>query len=222
MFNYRWGLKPFSMSKLSYQGYISKFHYIRYFPHNYPMVFGMGIGGLKTGLVDFFVQYSLENQNIDNINWERVKYFTIFGTLYLGGFQYLLYVPFFGKLFPNMIRFSKLKIKDKMKDNIGISQSLSQVFIDQFVHHPFIYFPVFYVSKQLFMSNDKSLKSINCGIDLYKNNLMNDLGKLWKLWIPFQLFNFIVNPLWMRVPFTALVSVVWTGILSFSRGGQYN
>ena len=40
----------------------------------------------------------------------------------------------------------------------------------------------------------------------------------WMLFVPAAFFNFGFSPLWLRVPFNASVSFVWTMILSSRRG----
>ena len=45
-----------------------------------------------------------------------------------------------------------------------------------------------------------------------------DVPAIWSFWVPVQTLNFLVSPLWARVPVTAAASLLWTSYVSFSRG----
>jgi hypothetical protein len=51
------------------------------------------------------------------------------------------------------------------------------------------------------------------------DNAHEDLPAIWSLWVPAQLVNFGFSPLWLRVPFVAVVSAIWTAFVSVKRGG---
>lgn len=54
----------------------------------------------------------------------------------------------------------------------------SQVFLDQCVHHPLIYFPFFYVMKDAIMSDKPDpVRAVN----QYRENCKEDLFALWKV-----------------------------------------
>jgi len=178
----------------------------------------MGFSCLKTGGVDLFVQTQVEGKELKDVDRRRCLFFTSFGILYLGGVQYAIYVPIFGRLFPNMISFSKKSLVNKLRDKHGMRQVGYQVVLDQFVHHPLLYFPTFYVFKQIVDSDFIDRSTIRMGLGRYVENYRVDLPKLWTLWIPATIINFMFNPIWMRIPFTATISVVWTGIMSMLRG----
>lgn len=72
--------------------------------------------------------------------------FASFGFIYLGGVQYAIYVPFFGRLFPGTAAFVAKPLREKLKDTKGILGTMAQVFLDQAVHHPLMYFPAFYAT----------------------------------------------------------------------------
>ena len=97
-------------------------------------------------------------------------------------------------------------------------QCAGQVFIDQAVHHPFMYFPAFYCTKELVMhpENPDLLKALTD----YKNNMKEDLLALWKVWVPGTIINFAFMPMYARIPFVAGISLLWTCILSTMRGGD--
>lgn len=185
-------------------------------PIQYPFAFGVGISTVKTSFSDLLVQKVVENKK--EIDWNRNMAFCTFGFFYLGGVQYALYVPIFGRLFPNAAPFAAKTMRQKMKDTKGQIALFSQVFLDQCVHHPLLYFPVFYMTKEIVTSkgNPDFIKALS----LYKENMIEDLKALWKIWVPATLVNFAVMPMWARIPTVAATSMIWTCILSAMRGGD--
>jgi len=53
----------------------------------------------------------------------------------------------------------------------------------------------------------------------YQRNLVSDNLAIWGLWIPADLIIYAV-PVWMRLPLNHAVSLAWTMILSWMRGGE--
>lgn len=180
-----------------------------------PFLFGMGYSCFKTSFCDLMVQKVVEKR--ETIDWKRNAVFGSFGLFYLGGVQYTLYVPIFSRLFPNASTFAAKSLSEKVKDLPGIRNLVSQVFIDQFVHHPLLYFPVFYTLKDIVVSEKPDPVA---ALNLYRKNMQEDLVALWKLWVPTTFLNFAFMPMWARIPWVATTSLVWTCILSAMRGGQ--
>lgn len=77
------------------------------------------------------------------------------------------------------------------------------------VHHPLMYFPAFYCTKELVMADKPDFGKV---IADYKQNMKEDLLALWKIWLPATLFNFAFMPMHLRIPFAAGVSLLWTGV----------
>lgn len=189
-------------------------------PAKYPFAFGVVLSGTKTSAVDLLVQKVVEQK--EQIDWRRNAAFASFGFVYLGGIQYALYVPIFGRLFPNAANFAAKPFRQKIKDIKGLRTLGMQLFLDQCVHHPMMYFPAFYVTKELVMSNsnDGGKPDFNRAIAEYRNNFKDDMVALWKIWVPATLVNFAFMPMYMRIPYTAGVSMLWTCVLSAMRGGD--
>jgi len=179
------------------------------------MSFGVVISTIKTSVSDLLVQKVVEQRA--EVDWKRNAAFATFGCFYLGGVQYLIYVPLFGRLFPNAAQFASKPLREKVKDFKGIRDLLGQVFLDQCVHHPFMYFPAFYCTKELVMQEKPSLPRV---LGEYRANMKDDLIALWKVWVPSTLLNFAFMPMWARIPWVAGTSLVWTCILSAMRGGD--
>ena len=188
-------------------------------PAKYPFAFGVLISGFKTSFSDLLVQ-KVVNQN-EQIDWRRNAAFATFGFIYLGGIQYALYVPIFGRLFPNMAKFTAKPLKEKLKDIPGLCNVGLQTFLDQCVHHPLLYFPTFYITKEIVMGGaDGKKPDISRVLTNYRDNMKEDLIALWKIWVPAMFFNFAVMPMHLRIPFTAGISLGWTCVLSAMRGGD--
>jgi len=185
------------------------------YPKYHPVKFGLGFSCLKTSFADFIVQRYVEGRK--NLDIHRNIAFGAFGLFYLGGVQYFLYVPVFRRLFPYALTWGEKTIKSKIQDRKGLWTMMKQVFIDQCVHHPFSYFPCFYITKAIVTGGTLQNAKEN-----YKKNIFDDMVALWKVWIPATIINFTVSPFWFRIPFVACTSLLWTCILSTMRGATDN
>jgi len=180
-----------------------------------PFAFGMAYSCFKTVGCDIMVQKVVEKR--ETLDVRRTAAFGTFGLFYLGGVQYALYVPIFSRLFPNAATFASKTLSQKMQDGAGIRTLVAQVFLDQFVHHPLLYFPVFYTIKDLVTSDTPDpVRAVNT----YRDNMKEDLVALWKVWVPTTFLNFAFMPMWARIPWVASTSLVWTCILSSMRGSS--
>lgn len=188
---------------------------LTHIPIEYPFAFGVVFSGIKTSFSDLLVQKVVERR--EHIDWRRNGAFAAFGFIYLGGVQYALYVPIFGRLFPGAAAFAAKSIRDKVRDVRGMFQLVAQVFIDQCVHHPLMYFPVFYCTREVVMQQEPNIRKC---LEEYRNNLREDLMALWTIWVPATAVNFAFMPMYARIPFVATVSLLWTCILSSMRGGD--
>ena len=166
----------------------------------HPVATGVWTSGLKTSAADAFAQKVLEGR--EEMDWKRHATFCTFGFLYLGGFQYWLYnVKFTQWCGPITSRFGH-KASAPIK-----------TFIDQAIHHPFMYFPTFYAIKASVTG-----KPMSYAVDKYKSEIWTSVKTLWTVWVPLQLINFAFVPRHLRVPYVAGVSFGWTMILSVMQG----
>jgi predicted amino acid-binding ACT domain protein len=195
---------------------MSMFSHLKSVPLKYPMAFGAGLSCVKTSGSDLLVQKVVEQR--DEIDWKRNIAFGSFGLCYLGVVQYSIYVTLFGRMFPNAASFAAKSIRDKVHDVRGMATLGAQVFLDQCVHHPLLYFPVFYLTKELVVNSDKP--NVRKCLTDYWNNMSEDLSALWKIWVPCTIVNFAFMPMHLRIPFTAGVSMIWSCVLSAMRGGD--
>jgi glycine cleavage system regulatory protein len=188
-------------------------HRILTYPKRHPVIFGVGFSCVKTSFADYLVQKHIERRK--EIDLRRNLAFGLFGFFYLGGIQYAIYVPGFRRLFPLAERFALLKFRDKLRDMKGMLSMATQVVLDQCLHHPFLYFPVFYMLKTTVQGGTPW-----DGLTRYSSNVKEDLLALWKVWVPATILNFTFSPMWLRIPFVATTSLLWTCILSAMRGAS--
>jgi hypothetical protein len=179
----------------------------------HPFKFGCVFSCAKTSFSDWLVQTYIERR--ERIDWKRNLTFASFGFVYLGGVQYALYVPIFGRMFPNAASYAGKSLGSKLADAAGSRSMVAQVVIDQFIHHPFLYFPAFYSIKEVVNGG-----LVADGLAKYQRNYKEDLVALWKLWVPSTILNFAFMPMHMRIPWVATTSLFWTCILSYMRGSE--
>lgn len=166
----------------------------------HPFTCGVVTSGVKTSAADIFAQKVIERR--DEIDWNRHAVFCAFGFTYLGAFQYWLYnIKFTQMCGPITARFGH-KLTAPVK-----------VFLDQFIHHPFCYFPVFFTLKTLVQG-----KPLSAAVDKYRSDVWESCKALWSVWVPAQLVNFAFVPRHMRIPMVAGVSFAWCIILSVMQG----
>jgi hypothetical protein len=91
----------------------------------YPFAFGMTISTFKTSASDLLVQKVVEQK--EQVDWKRNAAFAAFGCFYLGGVQYMIYVPLFSRIFPNAASFAAKGLREKLKDVKGMGAVAGQV-----------------------------------------------------------------------------------------------
>jgi hypothetical protein len=180
-------------------------------PTRHPFAFGVVISGVKTGGVDAFVQFAVEKK--ERLDLKRVSTFFVFGSLFTGAWQYMLFVKLMPRLIPGAFVFAAKPMTEKVKDTKGIVGVLQQCFVENAINNPVLYFPCFYMMKEYIDG-----QPLVNGIHRYRKNLYEDVPAIWAVWVPAQLINFSFSPPWFRVPFCAAVSCLWTGYVSYTRG----
>lgn len=169
-----------------------------------PFTTGFVTTGLKTTAADAFAQLVVEKK--EKIDWRRNAMFTMFGFCYLGGFQYWLYNVQFTKWCGTIKKYS---------GHLGAAPV--KTFIDQFIHHPTLYFPVFYSLKAT-VEGRPIITGEDSAMSRYSREYWDCWKACWSIWVPCTLFNFTFNPRHLRIPFVAATSFVWTISLSVMQG----
>ena len=185
-----------------------------------PFWFQMIVGTAKTAACDLLIQVYVEKR--DSIDWKRNAVFMAFGSVYLSGFQYLLYSIWMPRLFPNAVAFANLPFRAKLRDMAGLRTLAKQVAFDNFVHNPIVYFPVFYCLKSLLdakVEGQSAVAAVQEQLGTYKRHFAVDNLSMCALVIPGDILAFGA-PMWLRLPASHAVSFAWVCYLSFLRGGS--
>ena len=190
---------------------------LKTYSSRHPIIFGSIIAALKTGFADYLTQTCVEGS--ENVDWRRVSMFTTFGLIYLGGVSYFLYVPVTTRLlFPKARQFVNLSFRKKLRCTSGQLTVLKQVVTDLYIFAPLGYFSVFYLIKEKAYSDKPTW--LQDAYRTYRQNIWNDLISYTVCWGPALSLNFGLCPMHMRVPFIALVSLLWTMYVSSVRGSE--
>jgi hypothetical protein len=79
-----------------------------------------------------------------------------------------------------------------------------------FVLSPFVYYPLFYIFKDV----AAGCFQLRSSISQYRSEFWPQMRLLWAFWFPANLISFTVVPTHLRVAFSAFVGTVWVFALS--------
>lgn len=213
------------------------------FPRRWPFVTNVLLATVKTGVADVVVQLGTRGcrseaakeadaaggagAGVDSspivrhgIDWKRAAFFASFGFMYVGLIEWFFYVDVFIYLCPLAIGFANEPWYKKVHDGAGMADLSKQVFLDNFVHNVFIYFPIFYMLKAIVLLGGKQesiTKKAEKGLQMYWDNIVWDNLKYMAIWIPGDYLVYAV-PMWLRMPVNHGISFAWTMLLSCTRG----
>jgi len=187
-------------------------------PMRRPRTFNAVMATTKTWLADLVVQCAeIRTGAKEQVDKTRSFAFALFGFLYVGLFQWVLYVSFMAWVAPNAIVFSNEPIRLKIHDWNGQEDLLKQVLVDNLFLNAFCYFPAFYMLKEFVSSGCSSPSSLLDGLRRYKGNFASDNVMSMVFWFPGDFLAFAA-PMYMRLPLDHCVSFIWTMVLSYRRG----
>lgn len=194
------------------------------------------------------VQTTVERRSWSEIDWARNAVFVLFGFTYLGIIQWLLYVKWAKRMFKHMEHFCSLPLREKIRHGPGLRDMAALIALDFFVYQPVLYWPSFYVFKQVvselgFDDTDDGISSshpdgtspplistshdgageallriLRGAFHRYRETWFQDNFGMCAFWLPLDLVIYSV-PLHLRLPLNHAASFVWTAIVSFFRGG---
>lgn len=128
--------------------------------------------------------------------------------MWAGGAQYAL----FNKLFPRILPGLTAR-------NPHVKSALSAAVLDNFVHIPVFYLPVFYTVQQVALHPERPpMENVREASRLHRENIFWDQVRNVTIMMPVQIANFKLNPPHLRVPTVLLAGVVWVVALSVTRG----
>mmetsp|Transcript_53189 Transcript_53189/g.122217 ORF Transcript_53189/g.122217 Transcript_53189/m.122217 type:complete len:187 (-) Transcript_53189:179-739(-) len=161
----------------------------------YPLAVACASTTLKTTSADVIVQTFIERR--EKLDYKRTAAFTIFGCGWMGAGQYFVYCKLLEALLPART----------------VSAALGKMSLDQFIHVPFVFMPIFYLTDACVQG-----EGISYARQKYENEIVETMTANWQLWLPAQFIGFRFVPPHVRVPYVACVSFVWTMILSMLQG----
>mmetsp|Transcript_67168 Transcript_67168/g.160869 ORF Transcript_67168/g.160869 Transcript_67168/m.160869 type:complete len:308 (+) Transcript_67168:162-1085(+) len=193
------------------------------FPERRPRTFNVIMATFKTWLADLIVQLGqVKTGAAPSIDWRRSACFATFGFIYVGMMQWFFYVTIFTFLCPHAIEFANAPWEVKLHDRAGRIDLLKQVCYDNFLLQAFVYFPVFYILKELMQTGPFAALEKNIArsaMQKYRENFYKDNLTSLSVWLPLD-FVVFAAPIYWRLPLDHLVSFMWTMLLSLARGGN--
>ena len=185
----------------------------------YPILFGAFVSAAKGGGADVFVQTAMEGKTLAEWDWKRTAVFTTFGFGYVGIGQYFLLGRLPYMMFPNAGRYAAKSLAAKCRDLVGTRNLFLQVAWDQLLIAPTMFLPIYYIVKELGLSPQPTVReTVSHALQTWRTNLWEDCRTSWAVWIPFNILNYAFLPLHLRIPCMACCSMVYTVILSTTRG----
>lgn len=172
----------------------------------YPTVTGVVVTLVRTAPCDIFSQLYIEQKK--EIDWGRFAGFMIFGGLYVGVFQTFLYRYIINAA--NITAITGLTGKAP----IVVINAL----IDTFIHAPFLYLPVFWLTMKAMASGDPVETWIPDTFTKWKAQCFDVSVASAVLWLPAQIVNFYFMPQHLIVPFINVVGAFWVVYLSLNEG----
>jgi len=189
------------------------------FPERKPRTFNVALATAKTWLADAVVQLGSRGGGGGawSFDWNRSAAFAAFGFFYVGCLGWFFYVSVFTVVCPHAITFANAPFDAKLHDGPGQVDLFKQVLLDNFIVDTLIYFPVFYVIKEMIYFNCCGLSAVASGLSKYRKNFREDNLAGWAIWIPTD-FLIYAAPMYLRMPLDHGVSFLWTMLLSYMRG----
>lgn len=184
-----------------------------------PLAFAAFCGCLKDAGCDFATQRAITpDQPWD---WRRTAIFAVFGTVFVGAWQYALFSVALPRFGPSVSAgFASAPLATKLRDTASLRTVAAFVVLENAVNQPLLYFPTLYsIKHSLEHAGSASLaESAVAGARRARELCYEDNAASIKVWGPVTLINGLCMPLWARVPFMTACGCGWTCWVSFARG----
>ena len=157
---------------------------------------------------DVFLHFFKTVENKEEVDIRRATVFTAFGALFCGAWQYGLFVKLMPWLCPNAVSFAGKSIRAKLKDVPGMKQLAIQVFIENGINNPILYYPTFYSIKVCMhgsrcrinvLENTANTTSVSTGTSYFILNLS-------LLFLPE--FSLLIFPVERTLPFIIIITII--------------
>uniref|UniRef100_A0A7S3PIC4 Peroxisomal membrane protein MPV17 n=1 Tax=Aplanochytrium stocchinoi TaxID=215587 RepID=A0A7S3PIC4_9STRA len=141
-----------------------------------------------------------ERETSASFDIRRTFSFSVFTGLYIGGACNAIY-----KIYPHVARMIS-KGRKPSDRTVGLVSTL----LDNFVHVPTLYLPIFYISTNLMQGANAEFAK-----ESLANNYFTSLVSCWGFWIPVQFLIFSAVPSVHRVKCVATGDFLWNVALSY-------
>eukprot|EP00441_Pelagodinium_beii_P020017 CAMPEP_0197662026 /NCGR_PEP_ID=MMETSP1338-20131121/51875_1 /TAXON_ID=43686 ORGANISM="Pelagodinium beii, Strain RCC1491" /NCGR_SAMPLE_ID=MMETSP1338 /ASSEMBLY_ACC=CAM_ASM_000754 /LENGTH=257 /DNA_ID=CAMNT_0043239703 /DNA_START=238 /DNA_END=1008 /DNA_ORIENTATION=- len=191
------------------------------FPERKPWLFNVLVATFKTWMADFVVQVSEASSIAERggsfawFNSQRSFTFAMFGLIYVGLIEWVLYVSTLSVALPHAVVFGNEPLADKMNDSVGQADLLIQICYDNFLVNPLVYFPIFYLIKGTMAARcsgktpeNGSPSSMAAGLARYGENFWADNLTSCVVWVPVDFLVFAA-PMYLRMPLSHAFSFLW-------------
>lgn len=159
---------------------------------------------LRYMIGDLLVQKVTTDEDIDPV---RTLLFGTFGMAYASTIGYTVYNRLYAcRLF--------------------VGRPLLTAAVDVVTHMPLLYFPAFYIIREMALCPDRRLITeqplslIKSGLATARQNSFDDIKAGVGFWFPCHVVNFMFFPLHLRQPIMAFVGLAWAMLLSTMRGSK--
>lgn len=170
-----------------------------------PFAFAVGFSTVKAGSADVFTQTVIEGKQ--ELDHPRIGTFVLFGCLYSGTFQYLLWNMVFERLWPGA----------------SVAMNLSKIAATNLISDPVFFFPAFYIIREALATEAADLRSsvvVPNALRKYQENIWQDVTMGWSVWVPGHVVTYFLLPIHLRLPWVATASFSYLSLLSYLRGSE--
>ena len=175
----------------------------------HPILFASFFACIKNSVADYTIQKAQQIENKTQhtqINIKRNIIFALFGLIHVGAGQYIILNKIIPRIIPSL-----------NKIPTPTHSTLKAIILDQFIHVPLIYFPLFYTFKEIGESTSTHPPSKINIINNYKSNFKDDMIISASIFMPIQYINFKYIPKYYRVPILSSCGFLYAMLLSHLR-----
>ena len=164
-----------------------------------PFLGACAVATVKTTSADVMVQTVVEGRSLEQIDQRRLCAFSIFGCLWMGAGQYVLFCQVFEAMLPAPT----------------VLHSLGKMALDQFAHVPLLFLPVFYSVDAWVRGEGDKLGYVQ---RKYEREALTTLKANWCIWVPASFGTFYLIPTHWRIAYVSGVSFISTSVFSVLQG----
>ena len=171
--------------------------YLNHALHHRPFATNLALGSFFGFTGDVICQFGVQKRSTSEFDHPRLWGLTTFFGFYASTFSLRIFAMY-PKILPHFI------MKSPFRE--GMVSSM----LDNCVHSPFLYLPLFYVWTGWFEG-----ESAKHSLYKYADQFVPAMKALLVIWMPIQFLNFSIVPRNHRVAFVGLGNLVWNVIIDY-------